>query len=221
MQDVGNNLNISLSSSEQVTPNFWTDPKNGIPYFMPVQTPEYRIATKNQLDNTPLASAVDPEGTPIPTMLGNLATSKRIGVQSVYNHSNIQAVYDIYGSVQDRDLGSVAADLRKVVAEVEPQLTPGNHIVIRGQIDSMQSAFGNLARRPAVRGGVCLYADGDKLSEFYRPPRGDLGPSWRWRRHSPDAVRHWHDFERSFAHGLDHGGRRRFGELDPARHVRA
>jgi len=145
MQDVANNLNISLSSSEQVSPNFWTDPKNGIPYFMPVQTPEYRIATKNQLDNTPLAAAVDPNDTPIPTLLGNLATSKRIGVQSVFNHSNIQAVYDVYGSVQDRDLGGVAADLRNVVAEVEPQLTPGNHIVIRGQIESMQSAFGNLA----------------------------------------------------------------------------
>ena len=105
MQDVANNLNISLSSSEQVSPNFWTDPKNGIPYFMPVQTPEYRIATKNQLENTPLASGVDPNGTPIPTMLGNLATAQRLGVQSVYNHSNIQAVYDVYGSVQDRDLG--------------------------------------------------------------------------------------------------------------------
>ena len=34
MQEVVNNLNISLSSSEQVTPNFWTDPKNGIPYYL-------------------------------------------------------------------------------------------------------------------------------------------------------------------------------------------
>ena len=46
MQDIANNLNISLSSSEQVSPNFWVDPKNGVPYFMAVQTPEYRIATK-------------------------------------------------------------------------------------------------------------------------------------------------------------------------------
>jgi multidrug efflux pump subunit AcrB len=39
MQDIANNLNISLSSSEQVSPNFWVDPKNGVPYFMAVQTP--------------------------------------------------------------------------------------------------------------------------------------------------------------------------------------
>lgn len=144
MQDVANNLNISLSSSEQVSPNFWTDPKNGIPYFMAVQTPEYRIASKNQLDNTPLASGIDPSGTPIPTVLGNIATSQRVGVQSVYNHSNIQAVYDVYGSTQNQDLATVASAIRKIVAEVEPQLKPGNHVVVRGQIDSMESAFGNL-----------------------------------------------------------------------------
>ena len=31
--DIGNNISTSLSSSEQVTPNFWTDPTNGIPYY--------------------------------------------------------------------------------------------------------------------------------------------------------------------------------------------
>jgi len=50
---------------------------------MAVQTPEYRIANKNQLDNTPLASGLDPTGAPIPTVLGNVATAQRVGVQSV------------------------------------------------------------------------------------------------------------------------------------------
>jgi multidrug efflux pump subunit AcrB len=145
MQDVADNLNISLSSSVQVSPNFWTDPTNGVPYYMAVQTPEYRIGNKVQLDNTPLASGLDPAGTPIPTVLGNIATARRVGVQSVYNHSNIQAVYDVYGSTQYKDLGSAARTIREIVAEVEPQLKPGNHIVVRGQIDSMDQAFGNLA----------------------------------------------------------------------------
>ena len=38
---IANNLNVSLSSSEQVSPNFWTDPSNGIPYYLVVQTPQY------------------------------------------------------------------------------------------------------------------------------------------------------------------------------------
>jgi multidrug efflux pump subunit AcrB len=144
MQEVANDLNISLSSSEQVSPNFWTDPKTGIPYYFAVQTPEYRISDKTQLDNTPVASSSNTDGTPIPNVLGNIAAAKRVAVQSVYNQSNIQAVYDVYGSVEHRDLGSVAADIQKIVAAVSPQLKPGNHIIVRGQIQSMHSAFGNL-----------------------------------------------------------------------------
>jgi multidrug efflux pump subunit AcrB len=145
MQEVANDLNISLSSSEQVSPNFWTDPKTGIPYYFAVQTPEYRIADKTKLDNTPIASSTSTDGTPIPNVLGNIASAQRVAVQSVYNQSNIQQVYDVYASVEHSDLGSVAADIQKIVADVSPQLKPGNHIVVRGQIQSMRSAFGNLA----------------------------------------------------------------------------
>ena len=40
-----------------------------------MQTPEYRIANKNELDNTPLTSALDGNGTPIPNVLGSIAAS--------------------------------------------------------------------------------------------------------------------------------------------------
>ena len=103
-----------------------------------------RISDKTQLDNTPVTSSTSTDGTPIPNVLGNIAIAKRVAVQSVYNQSNIQAVYDVYGSVEHRDLGSVAADIQKIVEEVSPQLKPGNHIVVRGQMQSMHSAFGNL-----------------------------------------------------------------------------
>ena len=168
MQDVANNLNISLSSSEQVSPNFWTDPKNGIPYFMAVQTPEYRIADKNQLDNTPLASGVDASGTPIPTVLGNIATAQRGSASNrSINHSNIQPVYDVYGSVAGS--GSRRRrrrDLRKIVAEVEPQAEARqSHRHSRPdrqhEVGLRQSgAWAHLRR------GVRLYADGHQLSEL-------------------------------------------------------
>ena len=140
---IANGMNISLSSSEQVTPNFWTDPKNGIPYYFTVQTPEYRIANKNDLDNTPIAASLSGNSV-VPNLLGNVATSKRIAVQSVYNHTNIQPVYDIYASVQDRDLGSTAAAIQNVVQQMQGKLGPADRIVIRGQIASMNQAFGNL-----------------------------------------------------------------------------
>jgi multidrug efflux pump subunit AcrB len=141
---ISNNLMISLSSSEQVYPNFWTDTKAGIPYYLAVQTPEYRISSLNDLNNISLTSNAG-AGAPIPGTLGNVAQFERRSIQSVINHSNVQPVYDIYGSVQDRDLGGVASDIRKIVAEESKQLTPGNRIVVRGQIDSMDSAFSRLA----------------------------------------------------------------------------
>ncbi len=143
ISQIANNMNISLSSSEQVSPNFWSDPKNGIPYFFAVQTPEYRISNKRQLDNTPIAASLSGNAV-VPDLLGNVARAKREAVQSVYTHSNIQEVYDVYASVQDRDLGSVARAIQHVVSQMQGKLGPADHIVIRGQIASMNQAFGNL-----------------------------------------------------------------------------
>jgi multidrug efflux pump subunit AcrB len=140
---IANNLNISLASSEQVSPNFWTDPKNGIPYYFAVQTPEYKIASLNDLNNTPIVSEATVRA-PVPNVLGNVASMQRRKVQSVYNHSNIQGVYDIYASVQDADLGTVSKQISHIVGGLQKQLKPGSHIVVRGQIESMNSAFANL-----------------------------------------------------------------------------
>ena len=136
-------INISLSSSEQVSPNFWTDPATGTPYYLAVQTPEYRVDSLNELGNTPLASN-STAPTPIPNPLSNVATVQRRAVQSVFNQSNVQPAYDIYASAQDSDLGSAAKSISAILADLQPQLKPGNHFVVRGQIDSMNSAFANL-----------------------------------------------------------------------------
>ncbi len=144
VNQVAQDLNISLSSSEQVTPNFWTDPANGIPYYMAVQTPEYRLHSKQDIDNTPIAGSVAPDGTRIPDLLGNVASAHRMQVQSVYNQSNIQEVYDVYASVQSLDLGSAASAINRVVAQEQAHLKPGNLIKVRGQISSMNDAFTNL-----------------------------------------------------------------------------
>ena len=65
-------------------------------------------------------------------------------MQSVFNQTNIQAVYDVYGSVQDRDLGSVAKDVKTIVDDMQGHMPAGNKILVTGQIDSMNQAFGNL-----------------------------------------------------------------------------
>jgi multidrug efflux pump subunit AcrB len=143
---VASNVNVSLSSSEQVTPNFWTDPKSGIPYYFAVQTPESKIASLNDLANTPVSTALasSQTDTPIPGLLSNVATFKRTSIPTNANQANIQPVYEVYASTQGRDLGSVASQISTIVKDLQKQLKPGNTIQVIGQIQSMNSAFINL-----------------------------------------------------------------------------
>ncbi len=141
---VATNINVSLSSSEQVSPNFWTDPTSGIPYYLAVQTPEYRVNSLNALGNTPVSTSLAVSGQTVPGMLSNVATFKRDTVATNSNQTNIQPVFDVYASVQGRDLGSVAADIDKVTAELRKKLKPGNSIQVIGQIQSMNDSFRNL-----------------------------------------------------------------------------
>src|SRR5580692_4472484 len=140
------NLNTSLSSSEQISPNFWTDPSNGTPYYLAVQTPEYRVASINDLKNTPVTKFTSvPTRNPVPGLLSNVATLTRDSIPTNTNQANIQPVYEIYANADGRDLGSISGDIYKIVAEYQSQLSPGNRIEVIGQIDSMNSAFRDLA----------------------------------------------------------------------------
>lgn len=141
---VATNINVSLSSSEQVSPNFWTDPTSGIPYYLAVQTPEYKVNSLNALANTPVSTSLAVSGQVVPGMLSNVATFKRDKVPTNSNQTNIQPVFEIYASVQGRDLGGVAADIKKVTTDLQKELKPGNTIQVIGQIQSMNDSFRNL-----------------------------------------------------------------------------
>jgi multidrug efflux pump subunit AcrB len=143
-QAIATDVNISLSSSEQVATNFWTDPKVGIPYYIAVQTPEHLVASLNELGNTPVSTQLAANGPPIPGLLSNVATLHRDSVPTNLNQTNVQPVYDIYASVQGRDLGSIAGDIGKITAELQKELKPGNTIRVLGQIQSMHDSFRDL-----------------------------------------------------------------------------
>jgi multidrug efflux pump subunit AcrB len=136
-RDVANNVLVTLSSSAVVAPNYWSDPRSGINYVVAVQTPQSRVDSVNTLMNT----SVTPATSGPPQLLSNLATLERREVPAVVSHSNVQPVFDVYANVQDRDLGSVATAVQRIVAELRPKLPPGHTISVRGQVESMNSAF--------------------------------------------------------------------------------
>jgi multidrug efflux pump subunit AcrB len=139
------NLNTSLSSSQQLSPNFWTDPSNGTPYYLAVQTPEYRVNSLNELKNTPVTTFTVSDQNPVPGLLSNVATLKRHSTPTNANQANVQPVYEVYANAEGRDLGSISTEINKVVAEYQKQMSPGNRIEIVGQIESMNGAFRDLA----------------------------------------------------------------------------
>ena len=57
------------------------------------------------------------------------------------SHYNIRRVIDIYGAVQDRDLGAVGRDVQRMVDDNTKLLPRGTFIHVRGQLETMQSSY--------------------------------------------------------------------------------
>src|SRR5258705_7240168 len=140
-RDVANSLLASLASSSDQAPNFWLNPQNGVSYRVAVQTPQYRIDSVDALQREPIGAA----GSSAQQLLANLATLERGSTVTVATHYNVQPVFDVFASVQDRDLGGTARDIRRILTDVEKDLPRGSSMILRGQVESMNSAFIGLA----------------------------------------------------------------------------
>jgi CzcA family heavy metal efflux pump len=136
-RDVANSLLVALSSSFQVSPAFWFNQQNGVNYNLAVQAPQYRINSLQDLYDLPVTSASGSSG----QLLVNLAKLDRTTGPAVLTHYNVQPVIDVYASVQGRDLGSVAAQVRKIVDNAQKDLPRGSFTTIRGQVQTMHSSF--------------------------------------------------------------------------------
>src|SRR5438105_11803493 len=62
----------------------------------------------------------------------------------VVSHYNVKRVVDIYGSVQDRDLGAAGRDITRIVNAFQKFLPRGSFIHIRGQLNTMRSSYTGL-----------------------------------------------------------------------------
>jgi multidrug efflux pump subunit AcrB len=154
---IAQNLLIALSGSSQTSPNFWLNPDNGVSYPLMTMTPQYSVNSLQALRNIPLAdgsttagastsgaSAAAPSavaGAATSQLLGSIGTLERGSQNGVISHYNVQPVIDIFGSVQGRDLGGVAHDIAAIVDQTRGHLPAGSSIVLRGQVQTMQSSF--------------------------------------------------------------------------------
>ncbi len=139
-RDVANSLLVTLSGSGQVHPNFWLNTQNGVSYPIVAQMPQYRVDTISDLINVPITS---PQ-MQTPQYLGGLAQITPGPSPGVVSHYNVQPVIDIYGAVQERDLGAVSADIDRILEATRKDVPRGSYVVLRGQVHTMTSAYSQL-----------------------------------------------------------------------------
>ena len=139
-RDVANSLLVTLSGSQQVHPNFWLNPENGVSYPIVAQMPQYRVDTMSDLINIPLVSS---EANAM-QYLGGLAQIRPGPSPGLVSHYNVQPVVDIYGAVQGRDLGALSADIDRIIQETRKDVPHGSYVVLRGQVQTMTSAYSQL-----------------------------------------------------------------------------
>jgi len=139
-RDVASNLLVSLSGSFQTTPSFWINPITGTQYNVAAQTPQHQLTSLQDLATTPLTAGTGA----VPQLLANLATFRRGVAPAVVSHYDARPVIDIYGSVQDTDLGFVATQINRLVAETRHELPRGSQVMVRGQVKTMTDSFHGL-----------------------------------------------------------------------------
>jgi multidrug efflux pump subunit AcrB len=130
----------ALAGSNQVAPNYWVDPKNGVSYQLNAQSPQYDISSLNALLNVPI---IGTSGLP-PQILGNIAQISRGTTAPIEDHFDIRPVINIYGNVDGKDLGAVSSQVEKLVDDTRGTLPKGSSIILRGQVRTMQNSFTGL-----------------------------------------------------------------------------
>jgi multidrug efflux pump subunit AcrB len=137
-RDIASNLLITLSGSLQTSPTFWLNPQTGSQYGIVTQTPQRQLTSIQDLQNIPVNANGSSQ------LLGGLATIQRGFGASVVSKIDAQPVINIFGAVQDRDLGSVGRDIERLVAKHSDHLPKGTRVIVRGQLQTMQSSYTGL-----------------------------------------------------------------------------
>jgi multidrug efflux pump subunit AcrB len=86
-----------------------------VQYTVTVQTPQYRVGSVSSLLATPVSSTDASQGPTMPQLISNLATVGRDTTPANVSHYNTLPVFDVFASVQNRDLGGAAADVQQVL----------------------------------------------------------------------------------------------------------
>jgi multidrug efflux pump subunit AcrB len=137
-RDVANSVLLTLSGSGQTNPATFLNWQNGVSYSLVTQAPQYSVQSLQDIQNIPLGGAT---ANSRPQILGDVASIERGNGMAVISHYNTRRVVDIYGSVQDRDLGAVGRDIARIVDANRAHLPRGSFMTLRGQVETMRASY--------------------------------------------------------------------------------
>ncbi len=142
--DIANNALSTLSGSGQLAPTYWLDPTNGISRLVNLQTPQEQLASLGDLETVPIDHGDGNPSGAAPQLLGALSRITQTGSPLAVSHYSILPVIDIYAGNTGRDLGAVNDAVVQVVEQMRGQLPQGATIEMRGQAQTMSSAYRQL-----------------------------------------------------------------------------
>ena len=138
-RDVVTQVVTAMNSSIALTRNFWIDPKSGNQYFIAVQYPDnpnFRIDHLNQIYATGSNQKT-------PVRLSSLVHISETTQSVEFNHVGLKRVVDVLVNTQGRDIGSLAAEIQKALANVK--VPEGMKVELKGEYARMTESFRSLA----------------------------------------------------------------------------
>ncbi|MBM3831557.1 MAG: efflux RND transporter permease subunit, partial [Verrucomicrobia bacterium] len=138
MSDATKSLVASTASSRFTVPNYWADPGSGIAFSVQVQVPQGRVNSVEEFKNTPVTTAGNKA-----TLLRNIASISEGTAPQTYERYNLVRVVSLTANIHGSDLGAVAKEINRVLAEAgaPPAKTS---VAVRGQIPPMEEMFTGL-----------------------------------------------------------------------------
>ena len=134
-REVVDNVVTALTSNGMIAPSYWIDPKTGNDYMLTVQYPEFQVKTLNDLRAIPLRGPNDAE----PTRLDMISRVSRIQSPTEVDHYAIRRVNDIYVRPLNEDLGRIAGNIDRIIAETN--IPEGLDVQLRGMVQGMRTSF--------------------------------------------------------------------------------
>ncbi len=132
---IAENISTALTSSIGHAETIWVDPKTGVDFYMGVQYKDNEVRSLDELRNLPLPMKT--EGGPTTIPLSEVADIVRVNIPGEIAHYNLSRVNDVYVNVVGHDLGSVARNVEKALAEME--FSSGVATTLRGPVAKMKT----------------------------------------------------------------------------------